>query len=83
MRGADHGQGGMFSYVSLEARVPESHPLRPLRALVDRALAGLDRDFEALYERTGRNSVAPERLLRASLLQILYSRRGCASRGTH
>lgn len=73
MRGTDHEQGGMFSYVSLEARVPESHPLRPLRALADRALSGLDQDFEALYGRSGRNSVAPERLLRASLLQILYS----------
>ena len=63
----------LCSYVSLEARVPKSHPLRPVRRMVDEALGGMSSDFEALYASTGRRSIAPERLLRARLLQILYS----------
>jgi transposase len=53
--------------------VPERHPLRPIRAMVDQALAALDAEFEALYSHTGRPSIPPEYLLRATLLQILYS----------
>jgi transposase len=63
----------MFSYVSLEERIPEDHPLRPMRALVDEALKELSGRFEGLYASTGRPSIAPERLLRALLLQVLYS----------
>lgn len=73
MRGNDGKQGELFSYVSLEARIPQDHPLRPIRAMVDQALAGLDRDFEEMYAGTGRPSIAPERLLKALLLQLLYS----------
>lgn len=73
MRGQDDRQDGMFSYVSLESRVPKSHPLRPIRRMVDEALARMSKDFEALYASSGRRSIAPERLLRALLLQILYS----------
>ncbi len=63
----------MFSYVSPEARIPADHPLRATRELTNRALEGLDRRFRKLYSRTGRPSVPPEQLLRALLLQILYS----------
>lgn len=73
MRGDRRRQETMFSYVSPEARVPQRHPLRPIREMVDRALAALDDDFEVLYSHTGRPSIPPEYLLRASLLQILYS----------
>ncbi len=73
MRGVDQQQATLFSYVSLEQRVPPEHPLRTLRQMVDTALMGLWDRFEALYPQTGRPSIAPERLLRALLLQILYS----------
>jgi transposase len=73
MRGDDLQQSGMFSYVSPEERVPEDHPLRPIRRMADRALKGLSARFDALYAKTGRPSVAPEKLLRALLLQVLYS----------
>lgn len=73
MRGADVQQLGMFSYVSVEDRVPEEHPIRKLRVLVDAILKDLDELFEARYAREGRPSIPPERLLRASLLQIVYS----------
>ncbi len=73
MRGADDRQDGLFSYVSLEARVPQSHPLRPVRQMVDAALEGMGSEFEDLYAATGRRSIAPERLLRALVLQVLYS----------
>jgi len=73
MRGADQQQGALFSVVSLEDRVPKDHPLRVMRALVDGALAELSPRFEAMYARTGRPSVPPEQLLRALLLQILYT----------
>jgi transposase len=63
----------MFSYVAPEARVPERHPLRAIRAMVDRTLTPLDAEFEAFYSHTGRPSSPPEYLLRATLLQILYS----------
>jgi transposase len=63
----------MFSYVSAEERVPAEHPLRAIRRMTDRALADLSRDFDRLYASTGRPSIAPEKLLRALLLQMLYS----------
>lgn len=73
MRGADSKQEGMFSYVSPETRVPAKHPLRPIRAMVAGALVQMDRKLEKLYSETGRPSIAPERLIRALLLQVLYS----------
>ena len=73
MRGAENCQEAMFSYVSPEVRVPQKHPLRPIRKMVDKALAELSPKFTELYSHTGRPSVAPEYLLKGSLLQILYS----------
>jgi len=73
MRGSDATSGSLFSYVDLEDRVPAKHPLRTIRAIVNDVLVSLDAEFERLYEGTGRQSVAPERLLRASLLQAFYS----------
>jgi len=73
MRGTDHRQDAMFSYVSLDARVPADHPLRLIRTMLDEALKAMSRDFSRLYAREGRPSIAPERLLRALLLQVLYS----------
>jgi transposase len=70
MRGADKRQDTMFSYVSLEARVPKKHPLRPVRAMVDEALHKLSRRFATLYAQEGRPSIPPERLILALLLQI-------------
>jgi transposase len=72
MRGEDGESGALFSYVSCEARVPADHPLRPIRAIVDEALEALSPSFEALYSRTGRPSIPPEKLLRALLLQAFY-----------
>ena len=73
MRGPDVQQLGMFSYVSVEERVPSDHPIRKLRVLVDTILADLDEVFSARYAVGGRASIPPERLLRASLLQVVYS----------
>lgn len=73
MRGTGQGSRSLFSYVSLEDRVPQRHPLRRIRAIVDEALAALSPRFEELYSRRGRPSVPPEHLLRALLLQVLYS----------
>ncbi|MDR7489423.1 MAG: transposase, partial [Armatimonadota bacterium] len=73
MRGDDLQQASMFSYLSPEERVPPDHPLRPLRMMVDAVLGELSPDFDRLYARTGRPSVPPEQLLRALLLQILYT----------
>ena len=73
MRGTDETSGSLFSYVDLEARVPAKHPLRKIRQVVNEALASLDGEFEALYTDFGRPSIPPERLIRASLLQILFS----------
>lgn len=75
MRGASSPQDSMFSYISLEDRVPASHPLRKLRSLVDVVLGTMSEDFDAVYSRVGRPSVPPERLLKALLLQILFSLR--------
>lgn len=73
MRGSDHQSGSLFSYVHLEERVPKKHPLRLIRDLVNETLFGLDEAFDGLYADEGRPSIAPERLLRASLLQMLYT----------
>lgn len=73
MRGTDLQQSGMFSYVSLESRVPQNHPLRDIKEMLDEALAGMSRDFDRVYATEGRPSIPPERLVRASTLQILYS----------
>ena len=73
MRGADDRVGELFSYVDLEARVRGDHPLRAIRSIVNEALALLEREFAALYARIGRPSIAPEKLLRAMLLQAFYS----------
>jgi transposase len=66
-------QSAMFSYLPLELRIPEDHPLRSIRTLVNEALAELEPQFHAMYSHTGRPSIAPEKLLRALLLQVLYS----------
>ena len=73
MRGKDEQQLGVFSYVSPEQRIPQDHPLRQLRAMADEALRELKPRFSRLYAKTGRPSIAPEKLLRALLLQVLYS----------
>ena len=73
MRGDDRQQAGMFSYLSPEERVPRLHPLRAIREMADRALKEMSPQFDALYAKTGRPSIAPEKLLRALLVQVLYS----------
>ena len=71
MRGEDQRSGSLFSYVDLEARVGQSHPLRAIRALVNEALTALANDFSALYSPIGRPSIPPEKLLRA--MQLVYN----------
>jgi transposase len=73
MRGNDSQQSSMFSYLSPEARVPANHPLRPIRGMVDDALKALSPAFSRLYSAFGRPSIPPEKLLRALLLQVLYT----------
>ncbi len=73
MRGEDIQQNELFSYGSLEERIPEKHPLRPIRTMVDEALKQLNGRFDAIYGEDGRKSIPPERLLRALLLQMLYT----------
>lgn len=73
MRGSDKVTGSLFSYVDLEERIPARHPLRKIRSVVNDALRSLNADFDRLYAGEGRPSIAPERLIRASLLQILNS----------
>ena len=73
MRGDNELQAGMYSYISAEQRVPADHPLRPLRQMTDEIFKQLSPRFDKLYSRVGRPSIAPERLLRALLLQVLYS----------
>jgi transposase len=73
MRGNDYQQSSAFSYLSAEERVPAGHPLRPVREMIDAALVKLSPAFDKIYSSTGRPSVAPEKLLRALLLQVLYS----------
>jgi hypothetical protein len=76
MRGDDQKQTAMFSYLTLAQRIPTDHPAGQIRVLVDRALERMDGELEKLYSDTGRPSIAPERLLRATLLMILFSIRG-------
>ena len=73
MRGADEQQSQIFSYLSPEARVRKDHPLRAIRVMVDQALAQVSGCSDAMYAEVGRPSIAPEKLLRAQLLQMLYS----------
>ena len=73
MRGSDERNEALFSYVNLEDRIPAQHPLRLIREIVNGALARLDGAFDTLYAADGRPSIAPERLLRAALIQILFS----------
>jgi transposase len=73
MRGADHQQSHIFSYLSPEQRVREDHPLRAIRVMVDEVLIDMSPVFDAMYAKAGRPSIPPEKLLRAQLLQMLYS----------
>src|SRR5713226_8769403 len=73
MRGVDEQQSQIFSYLSPEARVRKDHPLRAIRAMVDEVLTQMSGRFDAMYASVGRPSIAPEKLLRAQLLQMLYS----------
>lgn len=73
MRGDDKQQAAMFSYVTMEQRIPAGHPMRRIRGLVDQALAKMEGVLNGLYSEVGRPSIAPERLLRAQLLMVLYS----------
>ena len=73
MRGADRQQSSMFSYISSEQRVPTDHPLRAIRAMAEAALGELGPRFDAVYATNGRPSIPPEKLLRALLLQVLYT----------
>jgi transposase len=73
MRGDDRQTGSMFSYLSPEERIPADHPLRPIRRMTDTVLRGLSAQFDRLYSDIGRPSIPPEKLLRALLLQVLYT----------
>src|SRR6478736_1373520 len=73
MRGNDHQQADMYSYSSPEQRVRENHPLRKIRVMADEALACMSERFDGMYAKTGRPSIPPEKLLRAQLIQMLYS----------
>lgn len=73
MRGDDEQQGAMWSYISPERRVPEDHPLRPIREMVNTVLKDMSPSFGRIYSREGRPSIPPEHLLRTLLLQVLYS----------
>src|ERR1700745_2616442 len=73
MRGTDQQQGHVFSYISPEQRVRKDHPLRPIRTMVDQVLKELSPEFNKMYAKVGRPSIPPEQLLRALLLQMLYS----------
>jgi transposase len=73
MGGADRQTAAMFSYLSLESLVPAHHPLRSIRPLVNAALERLSDDFNKIYAASGRDSIAPEKLLRALLLQAFFS----------
>lgn len=73
MRGDDKKSEGMFCYISAESVVPEDHPLRPIRAIADKALEDMTSAFEKMYSHTGRPSIAPEKLMKGLLLQTLYS----------
>ena len=77
MRGEHTAQLSMLCHISLESRVPPSHPLRAIKRLADRALADIDAKLSAMYSSRGRHSVPPERLLKATLLMALRTR--CAA----
>ena len=73
MRGNDEAAGSLFSYVDVEKRVRPDHPLRVIRGVVNATLVAMSAEFDALYSRFGRESIPPERLLRALLLQAFYT----------
>ncbi len=73
MRGDDRQQADMYSYISPEERVRANHPLRTVRAMADEALKNMSKRFDTMYAKTGRPSIPPEKLLRAQLIQMLYS----------
>jgi transposase len=73
MRGTDHQQADMYSYLSPEVRVRPDHPLRAIRAMSDKALSQMSARFDEMYAKTGRPSIPPEKLLRAQLIQMLYT----------
>lgn len=73
MRGKDELQAVVYSYINIEDRIPADHPLRSIRTMMDRSLEELSPQFDAHYAKKGRNSIPPERLLRALLLQVLFS----------
>lgn len=73
MGGSEDRSSGLFSYIRLEDRIAADHPLRAIRSLVDEALAALSGEFTTLYATTGRPSIPPEQLLRATLLQAFFS----------
>ena len=73
MRGAESNQQVLFSYVAIEARIPSDHPLRAMKALLEPVLAELAPRFATIYAEAGRPSIPPEQLLRALLLQVLYT----------
>src|SRR5437899_7580644 len=73
MREKDQQQNHIFSYLSPEGRVRKDHPLRAIRAMMDEVLSQLSRRFDMMYAKVGRRSIAPEKLLRAQLLQMLYT----------
>jgi len=75
MRGDERGSEGLFSYIRLEERISADHPLRAIRALVNQVLATLSGRFEELYSHSGRPSIPPEYLLRATLLQAFFTMR--------
>ena len=73
MRGEDNRQETMFSYVTLEQRIPAGHPMRQIRAMMERALERLEPVLSTMYAERGRPSIAPEKLMRAQLLMVLFS----------
>jgi transposase len=73
MRGESDNQTSLFSYVSLESRIPDHHPIRKIRGVVDKALAEMAPEFDAMYAASGRPSIPPEQLIRALLLQIFFT----------
>ncbi len=73
MRGRSHPQSSLFIYVDLESRIPKNHPIRKVRQVIDQALDELEDVFEVMYAEIGRPSIPPEMLIRATLLQILFT----------
>ncbi len=73
MRGESDPQPKMFSYIDLESRIPKHHPIRKIRRIVDKALPELEEAFQRMYSDRGRPSIPPEQLIKATLLQALYT----------